>query len=220
MCRSDGPSHLARDIFSMRWPWRTIEYRVSPDRDEWAAPEETLIDTSSDLSTVEVPVSDTIFRIAHILVLAGFAVLAAACVRLAVAKYDGFAQISWRNRTVNVSVPPPRGIIMDRAGVPLVENVPSFDLLVISRQVRRNADGTFADIGTIAKTLGRGAEELTLQLNDGIGQNAVFFLATDLAREQVLSLTQTIPPGLYLITSTKREYANGHQFSHRRQAPA
>jgi penicillin-binding protein 2 len=198
----------------MRWPWRTIEYRIPADRDEWAAPEEALIDYSSDLSTVEVPVSDTIFRISHVLVILFSVILVGACARLAVAKYSTFAQISWRNRTVNVSVPPPRGIIMDRTGVPLVQNVPSFDLLVISRQVRRSSDGTFTDIGIISSMLEREPEELTLYLNDGISQNAVFFLATDLTRGQVLSLAHVIPPGFYLITSTKREYVDGPQFAH------
>jgi len=103
---------------------------------------------------------------------------------------------------------------MDRNGTPLVQNVPSFDLLVISRQVRRNADGTFADIDTIARTLGQNPEELTLFLSDGVQKNAVFFLATDIQREQVLSLRTMLPPGFYLITSTKREYMDGPQFSH------
>lgn len=193
---------------------RNRTYRVSPDRDESMAPEDMLIDASSDLSTVEMPVSESIFRAAYILSALLLLVLIGRSAQLAVAQYDHFAQLSWRNRTVDVSVPPPRGIIMDRTGIPLVRNVPSFDLLVIGRQVRRNADGTFVDLPAIAKALGRNPEELALQVSDGIKHNAVFFLATDLAREQVLSLRSVIPPGFSLITSTKREYLDAQQFSH------
>ena len=197
------------------WPFSSHkEYRVTPDRDEWAAPEETLIDSSSDLSTVEVPVSDTIFRVSYILTALFSLVLIGSAGWLSVVRYGYFSQISWRNKTVNVSVPPPRGVIMDRNGLPLVQNVPSFDLLVISRQVHRAADDTFPDIGVLAAVLGRDPEDLTLFLNDGINHNAVFFLATDVTRDQVLSLKNILPPGFYLITSTKRAYRDGPEFSH------
>ena len=192
---------------------RTKEYQITPDRDDWVAPEDTLMDSSSDLSTVEIPVSGTIFRASYIISGVLSLVLVGSVAWLSIFQYDYFSQISWRNRTVNVSVPPPRGLILDRNGTPLVENVPSFDLLVISRQVRRAADGTFADIDTLARVLNQDPEELTLFLSDGVKQNAVFFLATDLAREQVLSLRKTIPPGFYVITSTKRNYPDAQQFS-------
>lgn len=190
------------------------EYRVTPDRDEWVAPEETLVDSSSGLSNVELPVSSSTFRVSYFMTGGLSLVLVAVSGWLSIVHYDYFSDIAWHNRTVNVSVPPPRGIIMDRNGVPLVQNVPSFDLLVISRQVRRNADGTLADIGTIASILGRSPEELTLAINDGIKQNAAFFVATDLPRDQVLSLKRVIPEGFSLITSTKRQYVDGPQFSH------
>jgi penicillin-binding protein 2 len=192
---------------------RQRSYRVSPDRDEWVTPEDTLIDSSSTLSNVELPVSETIFSVATILSAVLTLLLIMAAGRLSVVKYDYFSQIGFRNKTVNVSVPPPRGLILDRNGTPLVQNVPSFDLLVISRQVERESDGTFPGIRTLAGTLEREPEELTLALNDGMGKNAVFFLATDIKREQVLSLRTSLPAGFYLITSTKRNYIDGPQFS-------
>lgn len=178
------------------------------------APEDMLIDASSDLSTVEIPVSESLFRAGYILSAILIFVLLGRTAQLAIAQYDHFSQMSWRNRTVNVSVPPPRGIIMDRAGTPLVRNVASFDLLVIGRQVRRTSSGTFPDVDIIARALGEDSEELTLRIADGIKNNAVFFLATDLAREEVLSLRGVIPQGFSLITSTKREYLDSQQFSH------
>ena len=53
---------------------------------------------------------------------------------------------------------------MDRNGTPLVQNVPSFDLLVVSRQLHRNTDGTIPGIGPLAAALGRNPEELALAL--------------------------------------------------------
>lgn len=193
---------------------RKKTYGVTPDRDEWVAPEETLVDSSSVLSDVEMPVSENIFRAAYVFSAVLSLILVIFSARLSIVKHGYFSQIGLRNRTVNVSVPPPRGIIMDRNGTPLVQNVPGFDLLVIGRQVRRASDGTFPDIAPLAHILEKDPEELTLFLSDGIAKNAVFFLATDLTRDQVLSLKDSVPPGFYVITSTKRDYTDSRQFAH------
>jgi len=194
--------------------FRPSGYRVSPDRDEWVAPEETLVDAGSTLSAVEVPVSDSVFRgFAVMTVLLGI-VLVGSVARLSVLRYDALSLLSFRNRTVNVAVPPPRGVIMDRNGVPLVQNIPSFDILVVSRQVERDAGGALRGISGLATALGRSAEEFALELEDGIRKNAVFFAATDVPRAQVLALSGAMPPGFSVITNTKRQYVDGPQFSH------
>lgn len=198
----------------MRFFRRNREYSITPERDDWVAPEETLVDASSRLTDIEVPVGDGVFRAASGAAFALALVLLGGTFWLSVSRHSELAQLAWRNRTVNVSVPPPRGIIMDRNGVPLVQNVPSFDLLVISREVRQNSDGTFADIGVIADVLQRESEELTFTLNNDVRSNAVFFLATDISRDAVLTLKDVLPPGFYVITSTKRQYKDGPQASH------
>jgi len=199
----------------MRLFRRAREYRVTPEHDEWAAPEETLVDAgAATLSDIEMPVGEGIWRGAFILAGVLGAVLLGASAWLAVGRYDVLAQASWRNRTVNVAVPPPRGAILDRHGTALVRNVPSFDVLVVSRQVRRTADGAVEGIGPLAAALGRDPEELALAVDDGTRANAVFFVATDITRDQVLSLQTALPPGFSLITSTKREYTDGPVFSH------
>lgn len=172
------------------------------------------MDAGSALSAIEVPVSDSVFRASYWLLLLGALVLVGAVFWLSVVRYDYFSQLSIRNKTVNVSVPPARGIILDRSGTPLVQNVPSFDLLVISRQVRRDEDGALTGIASLARILGRAPEELALELEDGIRKNAVFFAATDLPRSHVLALKNALPQGFSIITSTKRQYTNAAQFSH------
>ncbi len=193
---------------------RAHTYRVTPDRDEWVAPEETLVDAGSNLSAIEVPVSDGVFRAAQVLIGACALILIIAIGRLTIIRYGYFHQLSIRNTTVSVSVPPPRGIIMDRSGTPLVRNVPSFDVLVIGRQVRRDPDGALQGIASVARILGRQTEELALEFEDNIRKHAVFFAATDITRDQVLALRSAMPTGFSIITSTKRQYLNAEQFSH------
>ncbi|MCC6405100.1 MAG: hypothetical protein IT405_01800 [Candidatus Yanofskybacteria bacterium] len=188
-------------------------YQVAPDRDEWVAPEETLIDAGSHLSAIEVPVGDGVFRTAYAVAGMLCALLTGTVLWLGVIQHGHYGTLSARNRTVNVSVPPPRGIIMDRTGKPLVQNVPSFDLLVISRQVIRES-GALRGMRELAATLERSPEELSLELEDALRKNAVFFAATDLSRAQVLALKDRLPPGFSIITSTKRNYLDSAQFSH------
>jgi cell division protein FtsI/penicillin-binding protein 2 len=195
------------------WFKRSPTYGISPDRDEWVAPEETLVDAGSSLSAVEVPVGDSVFRVAYIVCGIVVIVLLGALARLTVFKHSMFAQLSLRNKTINVSVPPPRGIVMDRTGTPLVQNVPSFDLLVIGRQITRDADGTISGLASLARILGQSPEELSLALEDGLRKQAVFFAATDVPRAQVLALRGVLPSGFSIITSTKRDYTDGPQFS-------
>jgi penicillin-binding protein 2 len=198
----------------MRNPFRRKDYGIGPDRDDWTTPEEALVDSASRLSAMELPVGDGVFRafVAVMLVL-GLAVTAGVA-NLSIRRHDELAQLAWSNRTVNVSVPPPRGIIMDRNGVALVENAPSFDLLVVSRMVRRLPDGTLDGITRLAAGIGREPEELTLSINDRLRSDAVFLVATDISRDAVLSVKDALPQGFYLITSTKRDYTFGPLVSH------
>jgi len=189
------------------------EYRINPDRDEWVAPEETLVDSASAHSTVEIPVADSAFRLLVVIIVLGMAVLIGSVARLTLWRSDYFSLLSFRNRTVNVAVSPPRGIIMDRNGVALVENIPSFDVLVISRQVERDRTGALLGLVQLAQALDRPAEELSLILEDGLRKSAVFFAATDVTRAQVLALAGGVPSGFSIITNTKRHYIDGKQFS-------
>ncbi|MEK7638520.1 MAG: penicillin-binding transpeptidase domain-containing protein [Patescibacteria group bacterium] len=192
---------------------RNHSYQVTPDRDDWVAPEEALVDAGSNLSAIEVPVGDGVFRTSYIALALLVCVLVGGVFRLTVLRHDYFGQLSLRNETINVSVPPPRGVIMDRNGTPLVQNVPSFDLLVIARQVGRDENGALLGIAALARIIERNPEELALELEDGIRKNAVFFAATDLTRAQVLAFKDIVPPGFSISTSTKRLYADAMQFA-------
>jgi len=191
----------------------TRNYRIKPDRDDWVAPEEALVDAGSELSAIEVPVGDGVFRSSYVLMGVLIVILIGAIFRLTVMRHGYFEQLSLRNETINVSVPPPRGIIMDRNGTALVQNVPSFDLLVIARQVERDESGALLGVGQLASILERNPEELSLELEDGIRKNAVFFVAVDLTRAQVLAMKSALPSGYSIITSTKRLYSDAAQFS-------
>ncbi|MBI2674288.1 MAG: hypothetical protein HYX22_00920 [Candidatus Yanofskybacteria bacterium] len=201
------------------------EYKISVNED-WVSPEETLLDSSSDHQDLEVPISNSIFRASFFIT----AVLCAAIVifvfDLSVRRYSYFAGIAFRNRSVNFSVPPPRGIIFDRLGRPLVTNEPVFDLLVISKEVNlgsaermENAEKEKSEksenieIDRVADILGRDKSEFRTFLSDGVKNNSVFFARSGLNKNQVLEIKNLNPKGFYVVPNTKRRYVDGPQFS-------
>src|SRR3989344_321743 len=113
------------------------DYKVSIN-EEWVAPEEKLLDSGSEYSDIETPISPNVFRFIFVGAVIFFATVMAFTFKIGIADHDSFESLASQNRSVNFLVPPPRGIIMDRFGKPLVKNIPSFDLLVISREIREN----------------------------------------------------------------------------------
>lgn len=73
--------------------------------------------------------------VAALVVLAAVGVLAGRMWWLQVAGYQHYATLSRQNRVQVVGVPPTRGLIYDRNGVLLAENVPTYRLVVTPEQV-------------------------------------------------------------------------------------
>ncbi|WP_426662821.1 penicillin-binding protein 2 [Rhodanobacter aciditrophus] len=71
-----------------------------------------------------------------VLILLGLAGLVGRYVFLQVARYDEFATRSENNRVKPIPIPPARGLIYDRNGVLLANNVPAFRLEVVPEQVK------------------------------------------------------------------------------------
>ena len=71
---------------------------------------------------------------ATIAILVGFALLGTRLVYLQVLRHDYFSELSQGNRVRIDPMPPSRGLILDRHGVPLALNRPSYQLEVTREQ--------------------------------------------------------------------------------------
>ena len=189
------------------------EYKISVNED-WVQPEETLLDSGSEYSNLETPISTDVFKLTFVAAVILFAAVMAFTFKIGIADHETFAKLALQNKSVNFLISPPRGIIMDRSGVPLVKNLPSFDLLVISREVRRNPPvGGEDNQNKIAGILKIQPKEFKVFISDGIKANSTFFAATDLNKDQVLAIKYLNPNGYYIVPNTKRYYIDGQQFS-------
>lgn len=192
--------------------FRKKEYSISVNPDDWVAPEETLIDSSSDHSNLEEPISGGVFRFTLVSVILLALVLAGAAFNLSVLKNETFAKLAFQNKTVNFAVTPPRGFIFDQKGVSLVKNIPSFDLLAVSRELPKAGELREGVLRQVSEILEKPFEEVNAAVDEGV-KKSIFFLATDLSKEKIIALKHLDPKGLYIITTTKRSYVDGPQFS-------
>lgn len=192
--------------------FRKKTYRISPPGESWVTPEETLLDSSSQHSDVESPVSNLTFRVLAIVFVAAIAVIVLFLFSISVIDHGYFAKLALQNKSANFPLSPPRGAIFDRDGEPLAVNVPSFDILMISRELKN--DGAFeARLAEISEILGLDFAVFSNEIQEKMKSNAIFFAGYDIAKEQALSLELIDLKGLYIISRTKREYPGGHKFS-------
>ena len=188
------------------------EYRVSINED-FIAPEETLLDSGSQYSNIEQPIGADVFRIAAWGIAGLFLLIFGFVFKLSIVDHEQFAFLSLQNRSSNFSVPAPRGIIFDSLGQPLVQNVPTFNLMGVSKELRptMKSDGEVFD--KVANILDTDKRELVDRLEAETKAGSVFFAATELRKDQVLAIQYLQPQGLYIVPNVKRVYPNGHQFS-------
>ena len=82
------------------------------------------------------------------LILLGLGALVGRYVFLQVLHHDEFATRSVNNSVKPRAIPPARGLIYDRNGVLLADNVPAFRLEVVPMQVQ-NMNQTLAELGKV-----------------------------------------------------------------------
>ena len=188
------------------------EYKISVNQDDWVTPEETLLDSESRYSDLERPISGIAFRIISFASVFAFLILGISIFKITVSNHNYFAGLALQNKSVNFSVPAPRGIIMDRNGQPLLSNLPSFDVLVVSKELQADLSEN-PDVKKVADILKINPDDFANRLKDQIKQNSIFFAAQDIAKDQMLAIKFLNPKGFYVITDAKRQYKNGIKFS-------
>jgi penicillin-binding protein 2 len=153
--------------------------------------------------------------------LAGFALivvcllgLGARFVWLQVLNHDEFAARSRQNRVHVRVLPPPRGLVYDRNGVLLADNVPAFRLDVVPERVE--------DMSAMLARLGRIVPLSTDEIADfrrQLGQHRAFQkvpLKMHLTEDEIdrFAVNRWRFPGVDVVPYLKREYPLGAAFAH------
>lgn len=187
------------------------EYKVPLSQDEWVTPEETLMDSGSNYPDLEQPIADSSFRGFLIIFSVLTFVLMASVFNIGILKHEYFSKLAIQNKSVYFLIPPPRGLIYDYTGRPLVKNVPGFDLLIVSREFQ--IQGVESQLNKAAGILNLNPDEFVKSLSEKIKSDAVFFAANNLNKDQVLALEYLNIKGAYVVPYVKRSYPGGPVYS-------
>ncbi|MEK7615836.1 MAG: penicillin-binding transpeptidase domain-containing protein [Patescibacteria group bacterium] len=166
------------------------KYNVQRLEEEAVSPEETLLDTESRHSAVELPISRNVVRALYGivgLVMLGFLVQA---FQLQIVEGKTFALLADQSRFNRYPVPSLRGVIYDRNGKPIVENEPVFDLVAVRSELNDE------------------------ELLEGHQHEGVFVVKKNIPKEEAIRLQVAEQPGLYVATYARRSYVYGKAFGH------
>jgi len=143
---------------------------------------------------------------AAILILAAFFVLIIRLFYLQVIKGEKFEELSRNNRIRLQQIPPIRGLIYDRDGKLLVDNRPSFDISIISK----DAAPLKQTLANLARYINIPADHLMekIKKEKGIASYKPIVLKTDIDRDMLaaIEVNKFNLPGVVLTVSLKRNY--------------
>lgn len=125
-----------------------------------------------------------------------------------------YAQLSDSNRSVLQAIPSTRGVIYDRAGRPLVTNIPSFSVKI------RPADLPFSQRDAVVSRLSSLLGMDTTRINSEIDSNPgsrfdLVRIAQDVpeATARLISEEHLELPGVEVVVEARRDYTKGALFS-------
>ncbi len=147
-------------------------------------------------------------RILERLILAGLLIVWAGLFAAQVVHGGRFRDKSERNRSRLIHLPAPRGNILDRNGIPLVEDRMRFELAILPQELRDSDDAW----RQLSKRVGLPAEELAGRYRRGfVARFSPVTLVRDLPRETAFLLEEERArlPGLVIRPVPQRHYPLG-----------
>jgi len=192
---------------------RKKNYWVSLEKDELVTPEETLLDSDSRYSDMERPIPASIFSFFNFVFLCSGLLVMTIVFKLSIIDHGVFAEIAMQNRSANLPLPAPRGIIFDRNGEVLVRNIPSYNILAISRELRENSESLDGYIDEMARIFNRDRSSVNNWVREKIVSDSTFFVFKDISKDQAIAIEYLRPKGFYVVPDTKREYINSTKLS-------
>lgn len=169
-----------------------------------------------DRARIEWPLQRRIFRLFLMLSLGVLIIFGARFLYLNVYKGSEYQRMSYRNSIRSIIIPAPRGFIVDRFETPLVNNIPSIDLVLTPIDVPEN-EGERAAVREELKNLQVPEETLEAAFTqlDSRSPKPVL-LKQNISQEESLIFLERSKrlPGVTLFKTTKRNYIDGAVFSH------
>ena len=130
--------------------------------------------------------------------------------QLQVVEGEEFSRLAKNNRIRTEKIPAQRGIIYDRNGVPLVKNIPAFDISVITEEFPAEVEPLLASV------LSMPVEELRSKLHARRSPHRPVKIKIDASMEEVarVEARRLELPGVHVDVEVSRQYLYGSVASH------
>ncbi len=171
---------------------------------------------SDETLAVREPLADKGFRFFQASIVVVFLLLVSRVIYLQVVKGEYYSNLARENRIRYVEIKAPRGLILDRNGKSLVENMPSFDAILIPADLPKNPDEREKSLKEMAIAMDMNDQSLKV-ITDSQDQNSLkpVLVKENISEEQALIFTEkkNEMAGFQLDKTAVREYENGPSFS-------
>ncbi|MCP6719880.1 MAG: penicillin-binding transpeptidase domain-containing protein [Patescibacteria group bacterium] len=177
--------------------------------------EDILTDKVVEEDLLEVPLGDRVFKSFFVLVLFLILVVIGQLVNLGVFNNSFYTSRSLANISYAEVEPAPRGVIVDRFGIPLIRNEQTLNTFLVPHELPKNLDDRLSVFRRINEILGIDQRELDQRIKEkDWGSSEKLFLTGDLDHNQIAILESDNVPGLRVEQSFKRVHELSLTFSH------
>ena len=178
-----------------------------------------ITENSSDLDETRVvgsAVSGNRLKVFRVIVFVFFALLVARVFYLQIARGGYYSELSRENRVRSIVIKAPRGIIYDRNGKKLVNNVPSFDLIAIPADILKDQNLKKQEMADIAEVFGMNSQnvEVIVGSQNENSMNPVLIKENVSQDESLIFAEKYLNlKGFALDQTAVRQYEDGPYFS-------
>ena len=178
-----------------------------------------ITENSSDLDETRVvgsAVSGNRLKVFRVIVFVFFALLVARVFYLQIARGGYYSELSRENRVRSIVIKAPRGIIYDRNGKKLVNNVPSFDLIAIPADILKDQNLKKQEMADIAEMFGMNSQNVEVIVGSQ-NENSInpVLIKENVSQDESLIFAEKYLnlKGFALDQTAVRQYEDGPYFS-------
>lgn len=155
----------------------------------------------------------------RIAIIIAFLLLGARLAKMQIVDGASYAERSRENHIVQKNILPTRGLITDRNGEPLVENVGVYSAQILPQTLPEDEAARYQIYLKLQELLGVSPLEVKARVDDGIAAGKDYIaitIANNLPKEKALALDEASVdmPGVSLAITPGRDYIGGDVFSH------
>lgn len=190
------------------------KYKVSLADFHELNPEETLSDAVSSHDKIEMPIQRRVFNASFLLLGVVFVFYMFHIFRLQVSNGPRLAAAALNVNSARYFSVPLRGTIYDSHGQPFVENVPNFELIALTNELKKQKPEKLKQsIDQLAGAIGQTSSAIE-EAYSANQHKPVFEVKTSLSKEEVLKIQGFDTPGFYVIYDSIRHHIDGPHSAH------